>query len=328
MKRVAIIGGGPAGMSCALWLKKLGLYPYIFEKAHELGGLQNLNKKHNAWMLGLESSTGPEIAKLYQEHIKNEGIAYLLKAEVKSIIRHPNFEFELELEGQEDFVCDALVFATGTRIKRAESFQQIPGFNLLEKHNLISYDPLDGTDLGRFTGHNITVIGAGDNAYQSATLVSSYAKQVNLLVRSVPKAQQINLDSVSKLRKQGKLSVYTHTNIISCEIESEQAIINLESDQGRERLKTNQILSKIGFLANNELALKCFPKIKLDKAGYIIVEPNSMRSSEAFVYAIGDISDPINPCVATAVARGTIAARAIEKDMREILTITRKEILN
>ena len=41
-----------------------------------------------------------------------------------------------------------------------------------------------------------------------------------------------------------------------------------------------------------------------------------MQSSIAGIYAIGDLVDPINPCVPTAVSSGTIAARAIEQKLR------------
>src|SRR6516165_6243692 len=49
---VPIIGGGPAGMSCALWLHNYGLKPVIIEQADALGGMARLSPYPNAWLLG------------------------------------------------------------------------------------------------------------------------------------------------------------------------------------------------------------------------------------------------------------------------------------
>ena len=51
-KTIGIIGGRPAGMSCALWLKYLGFSPIIIEKKEQLGGLQQLSNFQNVWYLG------------------------------------------------------------------------------------------------------------------------------------------------------------------------------------------------------------------------------------------------------------------------------------
>ena len=49
---VPIIGGGPAGMSCALWLGNYGLAPIIIEQAPELGGMARASPYPNEWLLG------------------------------------------------------------------------------------------------------------------------------------------------------------------------------------------------------------------------------------------------------------------------------------
>src|SRR5262249_56578772 len=49
---VPIIGGGPAGMSCALWLHNYGMHPVIIEKEGALGGMAQLSPYPNEWLLG------------------------------------------------------------------------------------------------------------------------------------------------------------------------------------------------------------------------------------------------------------------------------------
>jgi len=59
---VPIIGGGPAGMSCALWLHNYGLYPIIIEKESALGGMARMSPYPNEWLLGQRGKTARENA--------------------------------------------------------------------------------------------------------------------------------------------------------------------------------------------------------------------------------------------------------------------------
>ena len=56
---VPIIGGGPAGMSCALWLHNYGLYPIIIEKESALGGMARMSPYPNEWLLGQRAQDHP-----------------------------------------------------------------------------------------------------------------------------------------------------------------------------------------------------------------------------------------------------------------------------
>ena len=53
-----IIGGGPAGMSCALWLHNYGMHPMIIEKEGALGGMARLSPYPNEWLLGQRGKSG------------------------------------------------------------------------------------------------------------------------------------------------------------------------------------------------------------------------------------------------------------------------------
>ncbi len=86
-KTIGIIGGGPASMSCALWLKYLGFSPIIIEKKQQLGGLQQVSNFQNVWYLELAEKTGYEIAEQFRQHIKAEDISTLLGSQVRSIVK-------------------------------------------------------------------------------------------------------------------------------------------------------------------------------------------------------------------------------------------------
>ncbi len=77
MKTAIILGGGPAGCQCALWLKMLGLDPVIVEKTNKLGGLQHFNPYQNNWLIGMRHTTGREFANNVQQHIEELEIIVL-----------------------------------------------------------------------------------------------------------------------------------------------------------------------------------------------------------------------------------------------------------
>lgn len=304
MKRVAIIGGGPAGMSCALWLKLYGLEPVIIEQASSLGGLQNLNQKTNAWVLGLINQSGPEIAQLYCKHIESEEIPVIYNAELETI-EPQGRNFKLKLTGQAAEIYNAIVWATGTRIRGQESLCSIPGFEKISE--LISFAPLDGVNPKLYAGKTITVLGGGDNAYQAACLIAQEAKQVFLIHRSQAKAQKQLID---RAHSKDNIVIFENNKIEIFDLSQKLAHIILDNCQ---KIEADYIFARLGYLPNSEIITQFFPDLKLDQANYVKVNPYTMQSSIAGVYAIGDLSDPINPCVPTAVASGTVAARHIEK---------------
>ena len=80
----AIIGGGPAGCQCALWLKMMGMHPVIIESSNHLGGLQLLSPYQNQWIAGLMDVSGREFAARIQAHLQSKDVPVLFNSEVIS----------------------------------------------------------------------------------------------------------------------------------------------------------------------------------------------------------------------------------------------------
>jgi thioredoxin reductase len=80
----AIIGGGPAGSQCALWLKMMGLHPVIIESTDHLGGLQSLSPYQNQWIAGLMNVSGRELAERIQQHLLSKDVPVIFDSEVTS----------------------------------------------------------------------------------------------------------------------------------------------------------------------------------------------------------------------------------------------------
>lgn len=107
----AIIGGGPAGSQCALWLKMMGLNPIIIEASDHLGGLQALSPYQNQWIAGLMNVSGRELAQRIHTHILSKEIDVLFNVEVSTCVQAAH-GFVLKAADRE-LVVKFIVLATG-----------------------------------------------------------------------------------------------------------------------------------------------------------------------------------------------------------------------
>src|SRR6266702_8382813 len=96
---VPIIGGGPAGMSCALWLHNYGLKPVIIEQADALGGMARLSPYPNAWLLGERGKSARENAAEFAAHMRELAIETWLGARTQRLRREHDERFRLDVAG-------------------------------------------------------------------------------------------------------------------------------------------------------------------------------------------------------------------------------------
>lgn len=153
-KSIAIIGGGPAGMKCALWLKERGHRPVIFEKSGELGGLIKLVR-----YLPYKS--------LYSEY---------LDALVNQVGIH-GIEVRLNTEATPDMLrvegFDIVIAATGARAKESS----IPGADKSAWNTVNVYGNEEKL------GKRVVVIGGSSGPAEAAMYLDAHGHQVTLLSR-------------------------------------------------------------------------------------------------------------------------------------------------
>jgi thioredoxin reductase (NADPH) len=320
---IGIIGGGPAGMACALWLKQLGLSPNIIERNAALGG-QLLNiKRINRWVLGLPNRTSVELAELYSSHISEENIPVKYSTGLTAIeTTEEGYRLILQEtdQSQSSMRVQALVIATGVRVLEREIFRQIPGFDSLTAAGLICCFPTGHLDrLEHLRGKTVAIIGGGDNAHFTVKDVASVAALTYLLIRSRPKAQYKIRNEVKTLIDQGLVIEYLETEVDGFRQDQEGIEISLnQSGSVASKINVDRIFMRAGFTANSEFldAFAPLANIKKQAGGYLCTD-SWQRTSIASVYAIGDVASPELQSVVTAIADGAKAARTIAQDLSE-----------
>ncbi len=155
-KRVAIIGGGPGGMKCALWLQERGHAPVIFEKEGELGGLIKLVRylPHK---------------EMYTEYLD----ALIAQVAAHGIEVRLNTEATPEMIRAEGF--DIVIAATGARAKKSA----IPGAEkFAQKWNTVNvYGNEDKM------GRRVAVVGGSSGPCEAAMYLDAHGHEVTLISR-------------------------------------------------------------------------------------------------------------------------------------------------
>ncbi|MEM9925021.1 MAG: NAD(P)/FAD-dependent oxidoreductase [Cyanobacteria bacterium P01_D01_bin.50] len=313
-KIITIIGGGAAGMSCAIWLKNLGFYPIIIDNRKQLGGLQTINPFPNKWYLGVPGYTGKELAQQFQRHIEVESISTLYDSKVKQIVPGENFRL---FTSEHEITAQSIVIATGQRFKGYETIESIAGSSELLSSERVCFNP---GAIPLTHGKVVAVVGGGDNGLGTAIMLGDTAQHIHLFIRSKLRGFELNQKRVFQFIEAGKVTLHKPATIHRFEVRGEK--IHITFDQGNnssEGVLVDYICFRMGFTPNIEEIVQLFSQggvgiLELKQGGYIAAD-QFLRTSIPNIYAAGDITNPRDPCVATAVAHGAIAARSIDEDL-------------
>lgn len=324
-RSVAIVGGGPAGMSCAVWLQNYGITPLIVERSAQLGGLYARSHYHNTFALGVLGQTGTQLAGDFAHHIRLNNTPVFLSRVVSAVQRSAaGLEVTLrdpaEPEGAGQSIrVQALVIATGTRFRRQEQLQHVPGVDAAVAQGRLQFGvPPRVDEMSTYAGRDVVILGGGENAYEMAGYVSRVTRSTHLVVRGQISAKGSTRQRIHAL--QDRIIVWRdHVLSDLSTLCSEDLITIQHRPSGRcERLRADLVNGQFGYRPNTEPWRPLFPGLLLDEQGYIRVD-RAGRSSIERIYAVGDVANPSHPSAAVAMAMGAVVAMSIEEDLRDVL---------
>jgi thioredoxin reductase (NADPH) len=311
---VPVIGGGPAGMSCALWLHNYGLRPVIIEQESALGGMARRSPYADPWLLGRPDGTTREHAAAFAAHIRKLGVETWLGAEPQHVRREPDgFRLEVTVAGRADaraLSSSALVIATGTQFQGEEWLDWMANARRLAAAGRVHLGPTAIGEPDADRGAHVAVIGGGDNAFEVSAILLESGVRVTIVMRSqAPRAQPVLVERVRKHAASGKARVLAERTVAA--LDDAGPGVRVRLDDGCE-LAVDHVVLLFGYRANTDQPWLAGLALEKDAHGYLLVDRN-METSCRGVFAIGDVANPVHPCIPTAVAAGTMAAREIEK---------------
>jgi thioredoxin reductase (NADPH) len=312
---VPIIGGGPAGMSCALWLANYGLRPVIVERAADLGGMARASPYPNEWLLGRPEETARQNAEAFARHIRRAGVETLTNSRPGRIRRVGDGGFAIELTSSDRPAAPALsspvlVIATGTRFRGDDWLDQVANARALAQRGRVHLGPPWAGEPGSDLGSQVAVIGGGDNAFDVSRILVEKGVHATVVMRArEPHAQPRLVARLRAHEPSGMANVIAGRTVAA--LDDAGGKVRVRLDDGTD-IEVDHVILLLGYQPNTDEPWLAGLALGKDANGYLEVDGN-METSCRGVFAVGDAANPAHPCIATAIASGTMAAREIQR---------------
>lgn len=291
---VVIIGGGPAGMTAALWCDELKLSSCIIEKRGSMGG--QLSWIHNSIenYPGARFSDGSTCLEEFKASISERSFELLLNTSAVAL----DTDSRSVLTTVGPVAADSIVIASGVRRRRLE----VPGEEEFRGKGLLDSG---SRDRHQTEGMDVAVVGGGDAALENALILSEFARRVFLIHRRDHfVARREFIDAVAA---NDKIEPVMNATVVRFGGDRELEFIEIKEITGTRQIRTSHAVVRIGVVPNSEFLHGI---IDLDSRGYVRVD-HLGRTSVAGVYAIGDIAFPASPTIATAVGSAATVVKTI-----------------
>jgi thioredoxin reductase (NADPH) len=293
---VIIIGAGPAGLSAAFWCDELGLDTLVLEQAEKIGG--QLNVIHNPLenYLGVKTRNGAEFLERIAEQVTAADFDLWTQVAIQSVDLRAK---KISLHG-EQLQAIAIIIATGVR-RRALG---IPGELEFAGKGIIDSATRD-RDL--LAGKDVCVVGGGDAAAENALLLAEVCPTVTLVHRG--KRLRARREFLERLQTNHGVTVFTESVLTRIIGANEVEAVEVLRKDGLKpfQIAVKGVLIRIGVQPNTEFFSD---QLQLDEQRYAVID-GSHETNVPFVFAIGDVSNPLAPTISGAAGGGATVAKVI-----------------
>ena len=282
MQDVLVVGGGPAGAACALWLHQFGMDVMLLEAGPAIGGLQLRSPYTNRWIPGLQGKTGQEVAAQLHAHLRTECVPHTVGCNVTTIRRSTG-----------DVGWDVLTDGPTRRARHVViSTGSTPRHGGFVESACVGIGP--GVSMERIDvqGKSVSILGGGDNAFdQAAFALRRGARSVDIFSRRTPRAQSLL-----------KAQVPAHCIHVG----------PFEADPSRMQVN-GRPCDVLGVQFGFEARIPGGLRLPL-RDGYIEVDRTGAVPGFPGLFAAGEVTNFWHPCVTTAVAHGVQVAKSIHNE--------------
>lgn len=295
MHDIIIIGGGPAGLTAALYARRNGKTALVLEKAG-FGGQATFSPRLEN-IPGFLSISGNEFADKLLEQILALGAEVEVETAIE--IRDEGATKRILTEEGGDYSAKAVIIATGVKHRMLG----LPGEDALVGSGISFCAVCDGE---YYKNQTVVVAGGGNSALQEATLLAETSREV-IIVQDLDHltGEETLADG---LAKRSNVRVLTETTITGLVVENGGlAAVSVRSKTGEESdLPCDGLFVAIGLIPENAAFS---PLVSLDGRGYI-QSGEDCKTNAPGIFTAGDCRVKTVRQIATAVADGAVAALA------------------
>ena len=294
-----VIGGGVAGMTAAMYLKRANIDVVIIDKGVLGGQLNNILKIEN--YPGFLSISGVELAEKIYQQIKNLNITYKYGTVLE--IRNEN-DYKIIKTDLETIASKTVVIASGRMPKSLglENEKKLIGKG-------ISFCSL--CDGPFYKNKKVAIVGRETQTLNEAVYLSELCQEVIIINSHDRFVVSPSIEEELKTKK--NIKIKTKSKVIKInEGNDKLKNIVIKTNNQTEILEVDGLFIKVGYLPDLEYLTNL--GLNLDK-NYIIVDEN-MRTNIKNIYACGDVIKKQVYQITTAVNDGTIVANSIKRDIK------------
>ena len=299
---VVVIGGGPAGLTAALYLARARYRVVVVEKEHFGGQITITSEVVN--FPGVERASGAALTETMRKQAESFGAEFLL-AEVTELDMTGDVKTVHTSRGE--LRCFGVLLATGAH-PRTVGFR---GEEHFRGRGVAYCATCDGEF---FTGKDVFVVGGGFAAAEESVFLTKYARHVTILIRGDNfKCAKSTADAA---RNHKKITVLTNTEIEEVSGDSTLRFIryrNTKTGQVTRHHAADGEAFGVFVFAGYEPATELVQGLAaLDEQGYVLTD-RSQKTSVDGLYAAGDVCVKPLRQVVTAVGDGALAATELER---------------
>jgi len=291
---VIIVGGGPCGLTTALYAAREGLEVLVIEKSG-LGGQAGVTERLDNFPGFPDGSAGSEFADRLTAQACKFNVEILQAQEVLSLCEEEESRYVKVSDGNE-YGAKAILIATGSTYRRLGA----PGVDDLIGAGIHFCATCDGPF---YKGKSVAVVGGGNSAGEESLFLARFADKVTILVRgSEMTASKIVID---KVNASPKIEVRYNAEVTEFHGEGKLSGITVKTTKtgATEKINPSGVFVFIGLLPNSDWLPD---SVKRDKYGFVMTNA-MLETSLSGVFAAGDVRLGSTKQAASAVGEGATA---------------------
>ena len=300
-----VVGGGPAGLTAALYAAREGIDTLIVEES-AVGGQAGVTERIENYPGFPEGVQGAFLAEQMRLQAERFGVEILQAQSVTGVKAVDDFRV-ISTETGDEYSSSALVVATGSRYRRLG----VPGEDDLIGAGIHFCATCDGPF---YKDQEVLVIGGGNSAVEEGLFLTRFASKVTLLARG----DQLRASQILQERAESEPKLVVRTNASvrgfrgATRVES-VTVANSETGDNEE-LHPSGVFIFIGLDPNTEFVRGV---LDTDRWGFIKTDM-TFQSSISGVFAAGDVRAGSTKQLAAAVGEGTTAAMMVRGYMERL----------
>lgn len=294
---VIIIGGGPAGLTAAIYTKRSGFKVLLLERL-ACGGQMNLTSKIENYP-GLGEIDGYMLSMKMEDQAKDFGVEIKYENVINVNLKNKVKSIQSE---KETYYARSVVISTGANERKLGIENED---NLIGKG--LSYCAT--CDGNFYKGKDVAIVGGGNSAIADLLALKNIANKIYLVYRGDKlKASKIYLDSLKSMQN---LTILYNTVINKVNVNQKIESLDLLNTKSNEisNLKIDGLFIAIGRVPNTELFKG---QLNLDENNYIIADETTKTNIEG-VFAVGDVRSKALRQIVTATSDGANCSKSIEE---------------